>query len=241
MLLALDEEIGAVLKTVDDGGQRENTLIFFISDNGGPTMKGTAINGSRNGKLRGSKRTTLEGGIRVPYLVSWKGKLKPGAVYEEPVVQLDLTATALSAAGVEVSDVKPDGVDLMPYLTGGKTDKPHDALYWRFGAQMAIREGNYKLVRYDTNADTQTGKKGQPVSDVKLYDLINDVGESKDLSASMPDKVKALQAKWDAWDATLTKPLWGTKGYVAGETVADPDDTPKPEKKKKNQKNPGAS
>jgi arylsulfatase A-like enzyme len=239
MMLALDEEIGAVLKAVDDSGQREDTLVFFISDNGGPTMKGTAMNGSRNGKLRGSKRTTLEGGIHVPYIVSWKNKVKPGAVFDEPVIQLDLTATALAAAGVDTGGATLDGVNLMPYLTGEKTGKPHDALYWRFGAQMAIRDGDFKLVRYDTNADTNTGKKGQPVSEAKLYNLKDDIGEKNDLASAMPEKVKEMQAKWDAWNATLAKPLWGGAGWVAGEQV-DPDDTPKPAKKGK-KKAAGAS
>ena len=208
MMLAMDEAIGGVLKKLADTGQEDHTLVIFISDNGGPTMKGTTINGSHNTPLRGSKRTTLEGGIRVPFIVSWKGKLKPG-VFTKPAIQLDLTATALTAAGTPPKpDWKLDGVDLMPYLTGERTGVPHDALYWRLGAQMAIRSGDYKLVRYDGNADTQTGK-GQPVTEAKLYNLADDIGETKDLAASQPDKLKELQAKWDDWNATLVKPLWG--------------------------------
>lgn len=229
MMVALDENIGSVLKTLDETGQRDNTLIFFISDNGGPTMNGTAKNGARNGVLRGSKRTTLEGGIRVPFIVSWQGKIKP-AVYDEMAVQLDLSATALAVAGIDVPKDKIDGVNLLPYLTGEKTGKPHDALYWRFGKQMAIRDGDFKLVRYDSNADTQTGQKGQPVSAAKLYNLASDIGEKTDLTASMPEKAKELQAKWDAWDKTLMKPLWGSAGWVAGEN--DPDDAPPPAKEK---------
>jgi len=211
MMLAMDEAIGAVLKKLVATGQDANTLVIFISDNGGPTMKGTTINGSSNAPLRGSKRTTLEGGIRVPFIVSWKGKLKPG-VFDQPAIQLDLTATALAAAGATGTtakrDWKPDGVNLTPYLTGERSGAPHDALYWRLGGQMAIRMGDYKLVRYDRNADTQTGRK-QPVTEPKLYNLANDIGETMDLSANQPDKVKELQAKWDAWNATLAKPLWG--------------------------------
>src|SRR5437879_11529127 len=107
----MDEAMGKVLDKLRDAGLEDDTLIFFISDNGGPTMPGTTINASRNTPLRGSKRTTLEGGIRVPFIVSWPGHLRP-AVYSLPVIQLDLTATALAAAGVQPSpDWKLEGVN----------------------------------------------------------------------------------------------------------------------------------
>jgi arylsulfatase A-like enzyme len=209
MMLAMDEAIGKVRKKLTETGLEQNTLVTFISDNGGPTMPGTTMNGSVNSPLRGSKRTTLEGGIHVPFLVSWPGHVKPGT-FEKPAIQLDLHVTALAAAGV---DVKPewnlDGVDLLPFLSGQKTGAPHEALYWRFGQQMAIRLGDYKLVRYDSNADTRTGARNQPVTAAKLYNLASDIGETKDLTAAMPDKVKELQSKWDAWNATLVAPLWG--------------------------------
>jgi arylsulfatase A-like enzyme len=209
MTLALDDAVGPVRRKLADAGLEQNTLILFISDNGGPTMPGTTINGSRNTPLRGSKRTTLEGGIRVPFVVSWPGHLKPG-VYDKPMIQLDVSATALAIAGVEARpEWNLDGVNLMPYLNGEKTGTPHDALYWRLGKQMAIRMGDYKLVRYDSNADTRTGSRNQPVTDAKLYQLANDIGETKDLAAAMPDKVKELQSKWDAWNATLVRALWG--------------------------------
>ena len=209
MMLAMDEAIGKVRRKLADAGLEQNTLVFFISDNGGPTMPGVTVNGSRNEPLRGSKRTTLEGGVRVPFLVSWPARVKPG-VYDQPVNQIDLSATALAAAGIEIKpEWKLDGVDLVPFITGAAKESPHDALYWRFGAQMAVRSGEYKLVRYDTNADTGTGKRNQPVSAAKLYNLANDIGETKDLAAAEPDKVKELQAKWDAWNSTNVKPLWG--------------------------------
>jgi len=209
MMVAMDDAIGRVRKTLDETGLTQNTLVTFISDNGGPTMPGVTVNASINKPLRGSKRTTLEGGIRVPYLVSWPEKLKPG-VFEKPVIQLDLTATALAAAGVSIQpDWKLDGVDLAPHLVGTNSAAPHDTLYWRFGRQMAIRHGDYKLVRYDMNAETLTGANGQPVSAAKLYRLSDDIGEAKDLAASMPEKLNELQAKWDVWNHTLAPPLWG--------------------------------
>ncbi len=212
MMLAMDDAIGKVRQKLVDTGLEQNTLVFFISDNGGPTMPGVTVNGSRNEPLRGSKRTTLEGGVRVPFLISWPGRVKPG-VSDHPVNQLDLSATTLAAAGLEPKpEWKLDGVDLLPFVTGATKGTPHDALYWRFGQQMAIRMGDYKLVRYDTNADTLTGKGGQPVTPAKLYNLATDIGETKDLAATEPDKVKELQAKWDAWNTANVKPLWGNGG-----------------------------
>ena len=81
-------------------------------------------------------------------------------------------------------------MNLLPFLSGEKAGPPHDALYWRFGQQMAIRVGDYKLVRYDSNADTRTGARNQPVTAAKLYRLRDDIGETKDLAAAMPDKVQ---------------------------------------------------
>lgn len=209
MLLAMDEAIGRVRKKLTDAGLEQNTLVFFIADNGGPVMPGTTMNASRNEPLRGGKRTTLEGGIRVPFLVSWPSRLKPG-VYAPPAIQLDLTATALTAAGVDIKpEWKLEGVNLLPFLSGEKTSVPHDALYWRFGQQMAIRAGDYKLVRYDSNADTLTGTRNQPATAAKLYHLASDIGETKDLAAAQPEQVRELQAKWDAWNAANEKPRWG--------------------------------
>ena len=206
MMLALDDAVGVVRKKLADTGLEKNTLVVFISDNGGPTMPGTTTNGSSNEPLRGSKRTTLEGGIRVPFIVACPGKIKPG-VYDQPAIQLDLTATALTLAGAKTDKI--EGVDLLPFLAGEKTGAPHDALYWRFGEQMAIRAGDYKLVRYDSNADTGTGKQKKRARVAKLYNLAKDISETNDLAAKMPDKVKELQAKWDAWNQSNVPPLWG--------------------------------
>jgi len=206
MMLAMDENVGLVRKKLAETGLDRNTFVIFISDNGGPTMKGTTINGSCNAPLRGSKRTTLEGGIRVPFIVSWPGRLKPG-VYGQPAIQLDLTATALSVAGVNIQpEWQLDGMNLLPFIGGEKSGPPHDALYWRLGEQMAIRVGDWKLVRYDSNVDTNTGVRGQDVTAAKLYNLADDIGETKDLAAAMPDKVKELQMKWDTWNSTLARP-----------------------------------
>jgi len=120
---------------------------------------------------------------------------------------MDHTATALLVAGAKADNL--DGVDLLPYLSGQKPGAPHDTLYWRFGQQMAIRAGDFKLVRYDNNADTQTGKRNQGVTAARLYNLADDQGEAHDLAAAQPEKVRQLQTTWDTWDATLPDPLWG--------------------------------
>ena len=235
MMLAMDDAVGKVRQKLVECGLEQNTLVTFISDNGGPTMKGVTVNGSRNDPLRGSKRTTLEGGVRVPFVVSWPGHVKPG-VYDKPAIQLDLHATALAVAGVEVKpEWKLDGVNLLPFLSGEKSGAPHDALYWRFGQQMAIRSGDFKLVRYDVNADQQTSSaKHAPVTAAKLYNLAADIHEDNDLTATMPDKAKELQSAWDEWNKANVKPLWG-------ESKGDSDgDEPGAPAKKKGRKKPKA-
>jgi len=212
MLTAMDEGVGKVLDALRAAGLEENTLIFFFSDNGGPTMLGTTINGSRNDPLRGSKRTTLEGGIRVPFVVQWKGRLAPGTVYNQPVIQLDVLPTALAAAGVSAKpDWQLDGVNLLPHLKGETTAPPHESLYWRLGEQWAIRRGDWKLVQYDQAAD-HSDMPSLPL-DVKvtaprLYNLAQDIRESHDLAAEHADKLKELRSAWQSWDAQLAKPLW---------------------------------
>jgi arylsulfatase A-like enzyme len=199
-----------VVKKLKKEKLTENTLVVFFSDNGGPTMKGTTVNASVNAPLRGSKRTTLEGGVRVPLFVSWPGKIPAGGTDDRPVIQLDVLPTALAAAGVETKpEWKLEGVNLLPFLTGKDKGNPHDILYWRFGNQMAIRKGDWKLVKYDLAADGGSG-----TSAVKLYDLKADVGEATDLSAKHPDTVKELQAAWDAWNKANVAPLWGGNGQM---------------------------
>ncbi|MCI0456177.1 MAG: sulfatase [Gemmataceae bacterium] len=214
MLAAMDEAVGKVLERLRSAGLEENTLVFFFSDNGGPTMPGTTINASRNTPLRGSKRTTLEGGIRVPFVVQWKGKLPAGKVYDQMVIQLDVLPTALAAAGVESRPEGPqDGVNLLPYLTGQNTQPPHATLYWRMGQQLAIRQGDWKLVQYDPTADGTTGGPSRGaasgVTPRRLYHLAQDIGEANDLAAKHPEKVKELEAAWQNWNAQLARPLWG--------------------------------
>lgn len=149
----------------------------------------------------------LEGGIRVPFLLTWPGTLKP-AVFPKMVSQLDLNATALAAAGAAQNpDWKIEGSDLIPFINATKAGEVHDHQCWRFGDQMAIRSGDWKLVKYDAVVDQAKG-----VSTEKLYNLATDIHEDKDLSATEPGKLQELKAKWSEWDKANIRPLWGKGG-----------------------------
>jgi arylsulfatase A-like enzyme len=192
MMSAMDDAVGKVLSQLRESGQEENTLIFFLSDNGGPTGSTT----SRNRPLRGFKTQTWEGGTRVPFCVQWKGHLPAGDVYEFPVLNLDILPTSLAAAGVAADPQwKLDGVDLLPYLKGENETRPHETLYWRFGKQWAVRQGDWKLV----------GANGGDLNG-ELINLAQDISESNNLAADNPDKVRELKALYDAWSAEQAPP-----------------------------------
>lgn len=191
MLSALDDAVGQVLASLKKQGIDQNTLLFFLSDNGGPTLQTT----SSNGPLRGYKGEVWEGGIRVPFLVQWPDRLPAGKVYREPVIALDIAPTALAAARVAAADARFDGVDLLPFLQKESPMPPHAELYWRFGDQHAIRQGKWKLV---VPRDGMT----------RLVDLSADIGESQDLSTQQPDIRKALETAYAAWNSQLAAPRW---------------------------------
>ncbi len=194
MLSAMDDAVGRVLARLRDLNLEQDTLIFFISDNGGPTRNTT----SRNDPLRGYKGQVLEGGIRVPFFLQWRRRLPAGKVYEHPVIALDIVPTVLDAIGAKTSGSVPlDGVSLLPYVTGQRSGAPHDALYWRFGAQAAIRKGDWKIVRL-------------PNAPPQLYNLAEDVSESRDLASSHSARLKELLADWEAWNRQLAEPRWRT-------------------------------
>ena len=192
MLSALDDAMGRVMETVRKHSEEENTLVFFYSDNGGPTSQTT----SRNYPLRGFKGTMFEGGIRIPFAVQWPGKLPAGETYKHPIMSFDITATALAVAGIELQEDDPiDGKNLLPYLNGSNTDKPHDNLFWRSSAQHAARVGDWKLVK----------SRGEPVM---LFDLSKDLAEQNDLAATNPKKLKEVQAVYTAWSKQMEDPRW---------------------------------
>ena len=210
MTSAMDDAIGGVLESLRKKNLEENTLIFFISDNGGPET----ANASDNGPLRGQKAQTWEGGVHVPWFAQWKGKIPAGKTYDSPVIQLDIHPTALAAAGVEVKkEWKLDGVDLLPYFRGGK-GTPHDTLYWRFGPQMAIRMGDWKLVKAPVEGvGVPGGRQGAAtVEGASLYNLKDDLGEQTDLASKQPEKVRQLASAWARWNKELVAPTFGPRG-----------------------------
>jgi arylsulfatase A-like enzyme len=192
MMTAMDEGIGLVLGKLRTLGIEEDTLVFFVSDNGGPTQG----NGSNNGPLRATKATLYEGGIRVPFMVQWPRRLKGGRLYEHPVIALDILPTAAVAGGANLpKEHKLDGVNLLPFLTGEKKTAPHEMLFWRTGQNHAVRKGNWKWV-------TMGGETG-------LFDLGSDISESRDLKAEKPDVVKELEKAFEQWNSQMVEPLWG--------------------------------
>lgn len=198
VLSATDDAIGEVLKAVKDNGLEEDTLIIYLTDNGGPTQGTT----SSNLPLRGFKMTTLEGGVRVPFYAQWKGKIPAGQVYENPIIQLDIIPTALAAAGVAVNpEWQLEGVDLLPYLTGKNAEAPHEALFWRLGEQWAVRKGDWKLVASRIDGP-------QP----RLFNLSEDIGEANNLAAKHPEKVAELRKEWETWNEKNIPQAWEPNG-----------------------------
>jgi arylsulfatase A-like enzyme len=222
VLTAMDDAVGDVLAKLRTLDLEDDTLIFFLSDNGGPTRTNT----SQNGPLRGYKAQTWEGGIRVPFMVQWKGRLPAGRVDERPVIQLDVLPTALAAAGVEVRrEWKVDGVDLLPWLRGHRRGSPHPALYWRLGPQMAIRKGDWKLVKAHGGGTEFSERKVITTTDgAQLYNLGDDIGETRDLAGAEPGRVRELKEQWDRWNAQLQEPRWfpGRVGDVEAPVRREP-------------------
>jgi arylsulfatase A-like enzyme len=197
MLSAMDDSVGAILEALRKYNLEEQTLIFFLSDNGGPTAELT----SSNKPMRGGKGQLWDGGIRIPFMVSWKNHLPAGRVYEQPVISLDISATALAAAGITASP--SDGVDLVPFLTGRRTDPPHAELFWRYGASIALRQGEWKIIR-------QAGP-GIPGGHFNLFNLAQDPSETTDLAANNPSVLERMRVRLDQLNARMVPPLWGAQ------------------------------
>lgn len=232
MLTALDVAVGRVIEKVRELGEEENTLIFFYSDNGGPTQQIT----SRNDPLRGFKGQLFEGGIRVPFVMQWKGRIPAGQTYRQPVMGFDCHATALAAAGVLPEDQPTpvpssgsdapngskadaaenrrrglDGVNLLPFVTGQADGMPHEQLFWRAGTSYAVRSGDWKLLHLPQQGGTM------------LFDLQKDVSEENNLAASHPEKLKELQTAMDAWAKEVQPPKWGRQDQRNGQPGGNPN------------------
>lgn len=192
MLANMDDSVGDIMKKLEKEDLENETLVFFLSDNGGPTKELT----SSNLPLRGGKGQMYEGGIRVPFLFQWPGKVPAGQIYDRPVLSTDIFATIHAAAGVSKTKGEYiESYDLLPYLTGKYKEDPHECLYWRQGHKAAFRVGDMKIVR-------QTPKKWE------LYDLAEDPSETKDLSKALPDQFESLLEGWEKINGNMVVPLF---------------------------------
>ena len=193
----MDQNIGRILDKVEKLGLSENTLIYFLSDNGGKP-KGNA---SYNTPLRGEKGTYYEGGIRIPYTVTWKGKIPAGQTLTQPVSSLDILTTSLAAAGVEPKkEWQLEGVDLLPYLKGEQKQLEERFLFWDNHMRYAIRDGEWKLV-----LDNKLNKASRP----QLFHISDDMSEKQDVSGKYPEQAARLQKAYDQWNADNDTPKWG--------------------------------
>ncbi|HUV05991.1 MAG TPA: sulfatase-like hydrolase/transferase, partial [Armatimonadota bacterium] len=181
MIACMDDGIGKVLAAIREKGLDDNTLVVFFNDNGSPSAE-------RNAPLSGAKSGLREGGIRVPMIARWPGRIPAGEVMDVPAISMDLFATFAAVAGA-----KPprniDGRDMMGVLSG-KSESLHELLFWQFKGQTAARRGELKLLRQDSQPD-------------RLYNVVKDQGEKEDLSAEYPKTVKGLSAALDQWLARL--------------------------------------
>lgn len=201
MVSSVDDGIGRVMETLRRHQIEEDTIVVFLSDNGGSSK-----NASNNSPLKGWKSDLFEGGIRVPFAMQWKGTIPAGQVYREPVISLDIFGTIAAITGVKIAEDRPlDGVNLLPYLTGKKKGAPHDMLFWRKWEQnsMAIRAGSTKLV---ANAQRQKNNFAR-------YDLSEDIAETTNLRGKVSGKENQIFIdKWEAWNAQLKDRVFPTLG-----------------------------
>lgn len=194
LVIGLDDAVGEVLTALKSNGQTANTMIWFMSDNGGPV----GATHSDNTPLRGAKGQVFEGGVRVPFLISWPARFAHVRTFPAAVNSLDVFATTAAVAKAKIPEgTRVEGVNLLPYLTGEKTGAPHERLFWRTGggAKFAVREGDWKLV-------------AEEPAKVQLFNLANDIGEAKDVSADNPQVLAKLRQAYDEWNKNNIAPLF---------------------------------
>lgn len=213
MLSAVDDGVGLVMNTLAKHGLTEKTLVFYIGDNGAPLKihkldapgGGPGWDGSLNDPLNGEKGMLSEGGMHVPFVVSYPGKIPGGQDYPHPITALDMAATAAALAGIDSKPGDFDGVNLIPFLSGDVTTAPHEVLTWRWVSQSAIREGNWKLLR---GGDREY-----------LYDLKSDLEEQHNVAKQHPDVADRLRKRLRSWSQELSPP-----GLATGPQSAAWDD-----------------
>ena len=200
MLAAVDDSVGAILDEVERQGLAEDTCSFFMADNGPSRETRNWLDGTLDpyyggsaGKLKGHKFSLYEGGIRVPGLMHWPGRIPAGQVLDAPCAAMDIFPTFLQAAGGDLDSREIDGIDLMPYLTG-TAPLPEREIFWEMGQQTAVRRGDWKLVLNGQLVE------GAPAEDqVHLADLAADMGERHNLHTAYPDLSAELQTCAETW------------------------------------------
>ena len=211
MIKSLDRGVGTVLQAVKDAGIEDNTLIIFTSDNGGAHYIGLP---EINKPFRGWKATFFEGGIRVPMLVKWPVKIKPGATFAGAAGHVDIFATAAAAAGAAAPEGKTmDGVNLVPFINGEAQGLPHQTMFWRSGHYKVLLAGDWKL-----QVSARPAKSW-------LYNLKDDPTEKTNLAEANVEKLAEMKALLDQVDGKQAKPLWPSlqEGAIA---IDRPLDTP---------------
>jgi arylsulfatase A-like enzyme len=185
MVTAMDDGIGRVTDALREAGRLDNTLIIFTSDNGGIPP----VNGANNKPFRGMKGNLLEGGIRVPMVIAWPARLPRGTEFDHPVIGFDAYSTSAAAAGVSKNEIaSTDSVNLLPFLSGDRTDSPHEALYWRTGGrgQAAVRSGTRKLFSVQTLSD-------------RMFDLKEDPAEKQPIRNNAElNRLSVMLSQWEA-------------------------------------------
>lgn len=193
VMTALDAAVGRVLQQLDDVGLRDNTIVIFYSDNGAFMLKDRGLEVSSNAPLRDGGVTLWEGGIRVPAIFRWPGRLPAGSVCDETIWSPDILSLCLEVASLpEPDDRVLDGKNPLPALQG-KAPSPHEFIAFEYRGYRAIRQGDYKLIQ-------------APKEEVwRLYNLAADIGESNDLASAGPDRARAMRARWEAWRADTAR------------------------------------
>lgn len=192
MVYRLDVNVGKIMKALKEEGLSENTVVVFLSDNGGPADSNASI----NAPLNGQKGILLEGGIRVPFVVNWPGKIIAGKVINAPVSSLDILPTFVETAGGKISENDDlDGVNVLPFILGETNQLPHKSIKWKFTISAAIRDGNWKLVRLPDRLPM-------------LYNLEEDVSEQNDISIQNPERTKTMLKELGDWDVRLPHPIF---------------------------------
>ena len=208
MVSSMDDGIGLILDKLEEKKITDNTIVIFFSDNGGVEW----YNFSDNGILRGIKGDFYEGGIRVPFTMQWPSKIKPGTIFDKPIIALDVFATVASAASAEKyirNDI--DGVDILPYITGEKSGLPHKYLYWQNPDKDidVVRDERYKYIRIE--------------DEEYIFDLKNDISEEKNIINSSKPIYDRLKSQFKEWEKEMIDPVFMDLGMGREYNKLNPD------------------